>query len=481
MRTIEKILSVGIDIGTTTTQLVFSRITLENMAGFASVPRIAIVGKEVIYRSQIYFTPLLSNNEIDYGGILSIVDAEYKAARIGKSDLSTGAVIITGETSRKNNADKVLRMLSGYAGDFVVAAAGPDLEAVLAAKGAGVQTLSKELKNTIANLDIGGGTTNIAVFRRGQLADTTCADIGGRLIRVEKGKIIYIAPKVQWLAERKGIRLAVGDAADMARLRQIAGAMADVLRDLLRREGDQALAAHMLTVSGLKLGEPIDAITFSGGVADLIYGSGSNTADPFIFGDLGVMLGAAIRGSSLFKDYKVLKPAETIRATVIGAGIHTMELSGSTIEYTDKTLPVQNVPIIKLPPEDEQEVNGVYPHIAGAVAKKLSWYKSGDGFHTVALSLKGALNPPYKQIQSLASALCEGLEDYMNDNKTVIVVVETDMAKALGQAMRIRCGSRRIVCIDSVNVENGDYIDIGMPLSYGRVVPVVIKTLALNV
>jgi len=167
VKSIDTILSVGIDIGTTTTQLVFSRITLENMASFASVPRIVIVDKEVIYRSKIHFTPLLSDNEIDYDSILSIVNAEYKEARIVKGDLSTGAVIITGETSRKNNADKVLRMLSGYAGDFVVATAGPHLEAVLAAKGAGVHTLSKKLKITAANFDIGGGTTEIAVIALG--------------------------------------------------------------------------------------------------------------------------------------------------------------------------------------------------------------------------------------------------------------------------------------------------------------------------
>ena len=310
---------MGIDIGTTTTQLVFSRITLENMAGFASVPRIAIVDKEVIYRGKIYFTPLLSDNKIDYESVLSIVDAEYKAAGIVKSDLSTGAVIITGETSRKDNAGKVLRMLSGYAGEFVVATAGPDLESVLAAKGAGVNSLSKELNNTIANFDIGGGTTNIAVFRRGQLLDTTCADIGGRLIRIEKRKITHISPKVQWLAARKGIGLAVGDTANPASLRQIADAMAEVLNSILKNEKNQ-ITEYMLTVAGLKP-IPVDAISFSGGVADLIYNPEPGfvvpkTSDPFAFGDIGVILGAAIRDSDLCKSNKVIKPLETIPTVV---------------------------------------------------------------------------------------------------------------------------------------------------------------------
>jgi len=145
-------------------------------------------------------------------------------------------------------------------------------------------------------------------------------------------------------------------------------------------------------------------------------------------------------------------------------------------------LPLQNIPIIKLSPEEELEVGGSYPNISGAVAKKTAWHKAGDHYKTAALSLKGSQNPSYRQIQVLCAALCEGLAGYIGSGQPVIVVVEKDMAKALGQAMRNYTGSRcRIVCIDSVNVETGDYIDIGLPLSHGRVVPVVIKTLALNV
>ena len=475
----------------------FSRITLENMAGFSSVPRIVIVDKEVIYRSRIYFTPLLSYNEIDYDGILGIVDAEYKSAGVAKGDLTTGAVIITGETSRKDNAERVLRMLSGYAGEFVVATAGPDLEAMLAAKGAGVHTMSKDMMNSIANLDIGGGTTNIAVFRRGQLIDTTCADIGGRLIRVANGKVTYIAPKIKWLAERKGVRVLEGDAADAAVLRKVADAMADVLLDILRH-GRGELTEHMLTVSGLKQDAQAEAVTFSGGVADLVYGSPVNgagkrvdpiahgdagRADPFAYGDIGVILGEAIRESALFKDFSVLTPLETIRATVIGAGIHTMDLSGSTIEYTGDTLPLKNLPIIKLTPDEEKESGGAFHNIAGAMAKKLEWYKEDNGgYQTIAVSMEGVKNPSYKQVQSLCAALCEGFGEYLYSGNPIVVALENDMAKALGQSLRIRLGGGcKVVCIDNVAAENGDYIDVGAPLSYGRVVPVIIKTLALNV
>ena len=165
----QEIKSIGIDIGTSTTQLVFSRIVVENVAGSYNVPRVSIVDKEVIYRSKIYFTPLRSATEIDAEAVKKIVKDEYAAAGMTPADLSTGAVIITGETARKQNANEVLEALSDFAGDFVVATAGPDLESVLAARGAGTDTISEEHRTAVANLDVGGGTTNIAVYQKGTL------------------------------------------------------------------------------------------------------------------------------------------------------------------------------------------------------------------------------------------------------------------------------------------------------------------------
>lgn len=159
----EQLLSVGIDIGTSTTQLVISRLTLENRAGPFSVPRIAIGEKEVLYRSAIHFTPLLSETEIDAEGVRAIVAEEYRRSGFRQTDISTGAVIITGETARKENARQVLAALSDFAGDFVVATAGPDLESILAARGAGIDEYSKEHHKRILHFDIGGGTSNLAL------------------------------------------------------------------------------------------------------------------------------------------------------------------------------------------------------------------------------------------------------------------------------------------------------------------------------
>ncbi len=204
----EELLSVGIDIGTSTTQLIFSKLIVENEASAFTVPRISIVDKEIIYRSDVYFTPLISNTEIDGRKIKEIIEEEYKKAGINKDDIQTGAVIITGETARKENANDVLHTLSGFAGDFVVATAGPDLESIIAGKGAGAHIYSKEHSTSVVNMDIGGGTSNLALFLRGEVKETGCLDVGGRLIKINPNtrEIIYISPKIEKNNKRKEFR-----------------------------------------------------------------------------------------------------------------------------------------------------------------------------------------------------------------------------------------------------------------------------------
>ena len=131
------ILSVGIDIGTSTTQVVFSRLLLENTGGYFSVPRVSIVDKQILYKSRVHLTPLTGESRIDADRVRELVAAEYRKAGFSPGDTGSGAVIITGESARKDNSDAVLKSLSDFAGDFVVSAAGPDMESVIAGKGSG--------------------------------------------------------------------------------------------------------------------------------------------------------------------------------------------------------------------------------------------------------------------------------------------------------------------------------------------------------
>jgi len=442
-------------------------------SGF-SVPRVEITGKEVLYRGNIRFTPLLSPTEIDMRGVREIVQAEYGAFGARPEDVRTGAVVITGETARKQNANEVLKHLSEFAGDFVVATAGPDLESIIAARGAGADVYSLKHSTTAANYDIGGGTSNFAMFRGGSLVCTGCLDIGGRLVRVEGGRVTYIADNIAALCGDSGIRLSVGDRADETPLSALVRAMTEVLEMSLGLREKSKIYPRMLTGGrDFVIPSPITNLCFSGGVADHIY---SDAADrtPFIHGDIGALLGRAIRESSGFSGVKQFTPNETIRATVVGAGTHITEISGSTIDYDAELLPLKNLPILKLTPEDESDPES----IRNAISRKLELFSLEGETQGTAISIAGKISPGFGEVQEIARAILSGASKMLEAGHPLVVVSENDMAKALGNTLRA-CMSRRspLVSIDSVTVRDGDYIDIGRPAASGNVLPVIVKTL----
>ncbi|WP_086317899.1 MULTISPECIES: ethanolamine ammonia-lyase reactivating factor EutA [Enterococcus] len=471
----ETLLTVGIDLGTSTIQLVLSELTVENFASAFTVPRISISDKKVIYRSDIIFTPLLNQSEIDAEPIKAFVAEQYRQAGIHKQDIQMGAVIITGETARKSNANNVLRALSGYAGDFVVATAGPDLESIIAGKGAGAQTYSETKRKPVVNLDIGGGTTNLAVFKDGEVIDTACFDIGGRLIKLDQQqKITYIAPKIQEIINKKGLTLHLGDQATEQNLLPIISELVAVLENSIGLGTQSPFYQLLVTNHPLRKGEELPIVTFSGGVADCLNTTSTNL---FKYGDIGLLLGKYLRKSLIFSEKEVLESAETIRATVVGAGSHTAEISGSTIAYREQILPVKNIPILKLAQEDETLT---VTELGQRIQEKLNWHRIEET-PQIALAIRGMSNPTFADIQRYGQGIVEGLASLVAEQIPIIVMVDEDMAKALGHSLSAHLPKDYpFICLDSVKVENGDYVDIGLPVAEGAVLPVIVKTLVFN-
>ena len=478
----ETLISVGIDVGTTTTQVIFSNITIENMSSGARVPEFKIVGKEIFYKGKIHFTPLRSNTEIDETALKEIIEREYKNAGINPDDIDSGAVIITGETARKENAQNISKVLSGYAGEFVVATAGPDLEGIIAGKGSGAAKLSYENNDIVANFDIGGGTTNIAVFSQGEPIDTTCLDIGGRLLRFDKsGLVEYISPKLADICKEVNINIEKGKKYPDEVIRKICRYMAEILLEVSGVRPSSRLLELTLSPksTALRLDYKIDRVSFTGGVADYIYNNQAET-DLYKFGDIGILLGYEIK--AILNDFasKVIMPEETIMATVVGAGTQTMDISGSTISYSQSaTLPLKNIPIIEIT-EKEERVNE--EELEKTIMAKLQWYCLETQKQKVALFLKGERNVSFEKVTSLSKVIAKVWEDFYPNGEEVIVVIENDMAKVLGQSISRKLSNkqREVVCIDGIKVSSGDYIDIGKPIGNGSVLPVVIKTLVFN-
>lgn len=428
-----ELLSVGLDVGTTSTQLVVSRLTVENRASSFAVPEMVIQRRELLYRSPVHFTPLLNEARMDAEALRQLVEWEYRAAGITREQVDTGAIIVTGETSRRENAAAVAAALSDFAGNFVVATAGPDLESVLAAKGAGAVEYSAHTGKTVLHLDIGGGTSNLALIREGKVEATGCLNVGGRLVKLTpEGKITYVSPVLQglWSPPPNGL-LTQEQARELAQLltRALEMAVGICPGDVLLEQLTTREAA-----SGLPLTRERVVLSFSGGVADCI-----EKETPWLaYGDIGPLLGQAIRKSALCAgDYRLGE--HTIRATVIGAGCHSAQLSGSTVFCQNVQLPLKNIPV-------------------------------NTGQERCFQALTGMEAPSYAQITALADRIAA------QAGPEVLLCLEQDMAKALGQALSLRLGrDKPILCLDRVKVGQGSYLDVGAPV--GPAFPVVVKSL----
>ena len=446
----DKLISVGLDVGTTTTQLILSELTVENRGNAFSVPQMAIGNREVLYQSPVIFTPLISGELVDGEAIARWVTEQYAAAGIPKVRVDTGAVIITGETSRKENAKEVLAHLAGFAGDFVVATAGPDLESVLSAKGAGATDYSAKTGKTVLHMDIGGGTSNLSFIENGKIMHTGCLNVGGRLIKFdEAGKVTYLSPVLNGLTD-----LRLGDIPTQRQLAAITEKLVEALQMAAGLLSPTDLLEKLTTKENAGLWHPkkAEVISFSGGVADCI----DNAAEPFAYGDLGVLLGRAIQKSALCQSYRLGE--QTIRATVIGAGCHSTRLSGSTVFYADVELPKKNLPVAEL-------VTPITPEAVKAAY-------AGQDAENIVLSIPGSLSFNYEQIKELAKILVSG------SRGELLVCLEADMAKALGHCIRLLEPNRPCLCIDGLHLESESYLDIGSPV--GPALPVVIKTLVLS-
>ena len=471
------ILSVGIDVGTSTTQVVFSKLQMDNAGGYFSVPRVAIVDKEVVYKSEVYMTPLKTDVLIDTDALRDIVAGEFRKAGYRPEDTDSGAVIITGESARKENSDAVLKSLSDFAGDFVVSAAGPDMESLIAGKGSGAWQYSMDHHCRVANLDIGGGTTNVVLFEDGETLARGCLDIGGRLICMNpQGIITKVSPAAAVMAQAAGVSVSVGDRCDELKLTAVTRQMAAALNAYLG-VGTKDIDAILRQIktpgsSDFPVPEKVQAVFFSGGVADLIY---HESADTWAYGDIGVLLGRAIRDSRLFTDFQKMEPGETIRATVVGAGTYTTTISGSTITYSDDIFPLKNIPVIKL---DEELQEACFAGETEPVIRRIQWVLGQNDEEHFILAMPGKRNPGYTEMKRAAASIRQIMDRVQPPGEPILLVIESDIAKAMGQMIRQQPDlKRQVVAIDSIHVEDGEYVDMGKPMMNGMVIPVVVKTL----
>jgi len=469
--------SVGVDVGSSGTQVAFSRLYLRRLSENLT-SRYVVVRRELHFQSQVHFTPFADGTLIDAEALGRILDKAYADAGVAPEDVDTGVVILTGEALRRRNAAAIAEVASEHAGDLVCASAGHHMEAMLAAYGSGAVRASHDDHTRLLNVDIGGGTTKLTLVDDGRIIATAAFAVGGRLVATgADGTVTRLEPRGAYHAQRAGVRVYLGAPARLGALRVIAERMAEeLIRVLSGPSGPPADRSLWLTAPLPDLGA-LDGLVFSGGVAEYVYGTETRT-----FGDLGPALGAALAaaGRAGRLPAPVRPAAARIRATVLGASEYTVQLSGITsyLGAPERTLPRRNLPVARprydLP--DVVDAAAIGAEIRRHVAR---FDVSATGDLAVALRWDGP--PEYARLRGLAEAVALGLSDRIAAGAPLYLMLDGDVARTLGLLLREELGiGNDLVVIDGVLLRDFDFVDLGRVRQPSGTVPVTIKSLVFG-
>jgi ethanolamine utilization protein EutA len=470
--------SVGIDIGSSGTQVIFSRLNLRRLGEELS-SHYFVVSRETLFQSPVALTPYESEQRIDPRALGSIIDDAYNASGIQAEAVDTGAVILTGEALRRENAAEIARIVAERGGDFVCAAAGHHMEAMLAAYGSGAARVSADTGKRLLNIDIGGGTTKLAIVEAGRVVATAAFHVGGRLQVVDAGqRIVRLDPAGRRLAALAGFSWSLGEVIDLAALDTLAEWMASgVLRAVCDPDLPAEIGALYLTERLPDVGS-IDGVMFSGGVAEYIY-----DREPRDFGDLGRRLGSALRRRLAAGQlpWPVLPAKECIRATAIGASEYSVQLTGNTIYISSHTalLPRRNLQVIKPPCDIAGTIDPA--EVAQAIQGHLSLFDLADGDREFALAFQWRGEPSYERVEAFARGIVAGLARNIARKQPLYLILDSDLAQTLGGVLRDDLGvESEILVIDGIVLVDFNYIDLGRIRLPSHTVPVTVKSLVFN-
>jgi ethanolamine utilization protein EutA len=463
------LLTVGVDIGSSTSHLVFSRLMLERLDS-----RYVVAERETFYQSDILLTPYAGADEIDAAALGAFIARQYADAKVDPDEIDTGALILTGVAVRRRNARAIGELFAAQAGKLVAVSAGDSLEAVLAAYGSGAVARSIRDRATVMNVDVGGGTAKIAVCRDGKVVDITALDLGARLVVVDaSGCIVRIEEAGRRFAAALGLTLEEGAVLGPKDAQALAARMADCLFGAMDRASPAAAGAGLMRLDPLSWDGAIDQVSFSGGVAEYIYGGDAKS-----FGDLGLLLAGEIRARADRRGLRLARPDARIRATVIGASQYTMQVSGSTILVQPlDTLPLRNVPVIAPDLTLDQDAIDAGA-VAAAIKAALKRLDLAEGSSPVALFVPWRGSATFARLDAFCRGVAAGLADVLARGHPAVLAGEGDVGGLIGVHLHEELKLQNaIVSIDGLELSEFDYVDIGTMLESSGAVPVVIKSL----
>ena len=464
-----QLLSVGVDIGSSTSHLVFSRIVLERLDS-----RYIVASREALYESPILLTPYAAEETIDAKALAVFFDAQYAKAGVDPEMIDTGALILTGVAVRRSNARAIGELFAREAGKMVAVSAGDGLETTMAAYGSGAVSRSITNGLTVMNVDVGGGTSKIAVCAGGKVVDLTAVDVGARLVSIDgDGRVVRIEQAGRHFAAGLGVRLALGQPLGDAAAKAMAAGMAERLFEAMQGETPRIDGTSLLRLDPLSRPGRIDEVTFSGGVSEYIYGREAAS-----FGDLGAQLAAEIRTRVAAWGPKLTPPRQGIRATVIGASQYTIQVSGSTIFVSPlEALPLRNVPVAAPDlPLDHEAIDPAA--VADAVARVLKRLDLASGEAPVAIFVPWRGSATFQRLDGFCRGIVDGLAAVLAKGHPLVLAGDGDVGGLIGMHVKEELRlANPVVSIDGLELKEFDYIDIGEILESSGAVPVVIKSL----
>ncbi|HEY4444825.1 MAG TPA: ethanolamine ammonia-lyase reactivating factor EutA [Steroidobacteraceae bacterium] len=470
--------SVGIDIGSSGTQVIFSQLNLRRLGEDLS-SHYFVVSRETLFQSPVVLTPYKDEERIDQGALGAIIDDAYNMAGVGPEQVDIGAVILTGEALRRENAEAIAGIVAERAGDFVCATAGHHMEAMLAAFGSGAARVSADAGQRLLNIDIGGGTTKLAIIESGRVVATAAFHVGGRLQVVDGNqRILRLDPAGRALAARAGLSWSVGDVIDPAALDHLAESMATAWVSAVRDADLPADIRQLYLTDRLADVGPIDGVMFSGGVAEYIYGRESRD-----FGDLGRRLGAALRRKLDAGElpWPLLPAKECIRATALGASEYSVQLTGNTIYISNHgaLLPRRNLQVLKPPCEFPAMIDP--QAVAEAIQRHLTLFDLAGEDREFALAFQWRGEPSYERIAAFARGIVAGLARTIARKQPLYLILDGDLAQTLGGVLRDDLGiESQVLVIDGIVLVDFDYIDLGKIRLPSHTVPVTVKSLVFK-
>jgi ethanolamine utilization protein EutA len=460
--------SVGVDIGSSTSHLVFSRLelTLEGS-------RYRVTKREVLNESEILLTPYVEDTRIDVEALGKFINEQYKKAKIKREDVDTGALILTGVAVRRRNARAIAELFAEEAGKFVAVSAGDGLEATMAAHGSGAVAHSEKMGGIVLNIDIGGGTSKFAICNNGKVQEVSAIDIGARLLAFKEGAVARIEDAGRKHAGWAGFPVALGEKVSEANLRKMVSGMMDKLFAMLKPEAINEEIRGLLRLPPLTYQGEIDSVMFSGGVSEFIYNRAKTSFD-----DLGPLIAEEVHKRSGDLGLLVMEPNARIRATVIGASQYTVQVSGNTIFISpENAVPVRNVAVVapEFPLNQDEFTKDA---VRDALLNALRRLDLLHGRQPVAVAFHWDGSATFQRLQAFCSGVAEGLGDIFAKGHPLVLVNDGDIGGIVGLHFQEELRMQNpIISTDGIALSDFDYIDVGALIPSSGAVPVVIKSL----